>query len=217
MFNDNTRLTLDLKAQDRLREWFSKRADGEVVKLTAVQLGDSDIHYEMSQQISDVKILNAPFQVDGIKHKLIYSGSNTNLTGTVECYVRYVNEFGQVASYYNYPTNLNLSLGVAPPTTANQVNTDTLTFGVGNKEGYICFFQTLPDNFVDTNNVRLRLKEEYDIVTNNVPNTWEVIVDQANGSLFIAKPTGYTFAASTATITVKGQLSSISKTITFNI
>lgn len=217
-FNNPARLTLDAKVQDRLREWFSKRGMPDVIQLQALQLGDSDINYEMSQQTNGIRVLNAPYQVQGIKHKLIYTGSTTNITGKIEMYIRYVNDSGQVASYYQFPSNTNLTLGVYPPSRGNQINKTSILFNNlnPNKEGFILFYQTLPDGYLDVNNVPMRLKEEYDFNIPTIPVGWDFIIDQLNGSIFIARPDSYVFLGSTGTVQVKGQLSSISKTITFN-
>lgn len=218
-FNNPVRLTIDSKVQDRLREWFSKRGLPDAVQLKSVQLGDSDINYEMSQQVNDVRILNAPYQVQGIKHKLTYTGLVTNVTGVIETYYRYVNDVGQVSSFYTYPANINLSLGVYPPTRGNQIEQTELPFDNGspNKEGFIVFNQTLPDGYVTSpGNVPMRLKEEYDFTISIVPAGWEFIVDQANGSILVARPAGYTFLGLDGTITLKGHLSSLQKQIKFN-
>ena len=219
-FNNPNRLTLDLKCQDRLREWFSKRSTNELIQLSCVELGDSDINYELSQQVSDIRILNAPYQVEGVKHKLIFIGSAENLTGKLTNFIRYVDSNGIVNSYYNYPTNTSLSAGVAPPTLANGIDTNNVTFNTGSffKEGFIMFFQTLPDGYVDPSDgiTPLRLIETYNFTLTNLPNSWEVIIDEANGSLFIARPDNYVFLGGVGLILAKGTLSSITKTVTFN-
>lgn len=218
-FNNPARLTLDAKVQDRLREWFSKRGLPDAIQLKSVQLGDSDVNYEMSQQVNTIRVLNAPYQVQGIKHKLTYTGATSNVSGKIETYYRHVNDLGQVGSFYTYPTNLTLTLGVYPPSRGNQVNQLTIPFNTfsNTKEGFIVFNQTLPDGyFTPIDNIPMRLKEEYDFTISVYPTGWEFIIDQVNGSIFIAKPDSYVFLGMTGTILIKGHLSSLTRTIDFN-
>lgn len=218
-FNNPARLTLDAKVQDRLREWFSKRGLPDAVQLKSVQLGDSDINYEMSQQVNTIRVLNAPYQVQGIKHKLTYTGATSNVSGRIETYYRHVNDLGQVESFYSYHANLNLTLGVYPPSRGNQVNQSTISFNTlsNTKEGFIIFNQTLPDGYTTTpGNIPMRLKEEYDFTVSVYPTDWEFIIDQANGSIFIAKPDNYIFQGLIGTVQMKGHLSSLTRTIEFN-
>lgn len=218
MFNDPNRLTLDIKAQDRLREWFSKRGDATIVQLKCIELGDSDVDYEMSQQVNSIKILNSPYDVERIKHRLYYSGVVDNITGKITTFLRRVNAVDQVESLYNYPSSSGYTAGVVPPTRANGFDFNTIAFDSLSvlKEGFIVYYQTLPDNYFDSNGVPQRLIEQYVFTFNNVPSSWEVILDQTNGSFLIAKPAGYTFLSLTGTIQVDGTLSTLSKTITFN-
>jgi len=218
-FNNPARLTLDAKVQDRLREWFSKRGMPDALQLKSVQLGDSDVNYEMSQQVNSIRVLNAPYQVQGIKHKLTYTGATSNISGKIETYYRHVNDQGQVGSFYTYPTNTTLSLGVYPPSRGNQINQSTIPFNTlsTTKEGFIIFNQTLPDGYLmPSSNIPMRLKEEYDFTISVYPIGWEFIIDQVNGSIFIAKPDSYTFLGLVGTIQMKGHLSSLTRTISFN-
>lgn len=219
IFN-NIQLALDIKAQDRLREWFSKRGVTPNVVLTSVGLGDSDVDYEMSQQYTRMKILPAPYNVGKIKHHLIYEGSVDNLTGSISMFLRRVNDSGIVQSLYNYPPdNVNYISGIAPPVLSAGYNFSNISFDTGNsnKEGFIAFFQSLPLNYVDSNGVQQRLLEQYDFTFLNFPISWEIILDQENSSLLIAKPSGYTFTGVTALIKLKGQISNIQRTIAVNI
>lgn len=218
VFN-TTQLAVDLKAQDRLRKWFSERGLSDSVIITCIGLGDSDITYEMSQQVSRIKVLQAPYQVPRIKHHLYYSGVATNVTGRISTFLRRVNASDQVESLYNYPpNNTSFSAGVIPPTLAMGYDFSTINFdtGASTKEGFIVYLQTLPDNYVDSSGVQQRLPEQYTFTFNNVPVSWEVILDQTNGSFLIAKPDSYVFASAQGSIVVQGVDSAISKTILFN-
>lgn len=218
VFN-NVQLSLDIKAQDRLRQWFSQRGSSGNVLIKCVGLGDSDVDYEMTQQYTRMKILNAPYNVPRIKHHLVYSGDVLNVTGVLSTFLRRVNDLEEVESLYSYPPdNTNFTAGIIPPTLANgydflDIIFDTLSVV---REGFIVYFQTLPDNYLDSDGVQQRLVEQYDFTFNNVPSSWEVIVDQTNGSFLIAKPAGYVFTTQQGSILIKGQDSSITKTILFN-
>lgn len=218
-FNSNF-LTLDIKAQNRLREWFSKRGNLDNVVINSVGLGDSDVDYNLSQQSSRIKVIQAPYQIPRIKHHLYYSGVTSNITGIITTFLRRVNYLDQIESIYDYPLdNTTYTAGVVPPTLENGYNFSTINFttGVANKEGFIVYFQTLPDNYFDSNNVQQRLIEQYDFTFNNIPITWEVIVDQINGSFLIAKPAGTVIGPTgQGDITIKGLTSGLSKIILFN-
>jgi len=218
IFN-SANLALDIKAQDRLREFFSKRGTSENITFTCVALGDSDVDYEMSQQVSRIKVLNAPYQVPRIKHKLIYSGVQTNLTGKITAFTREVTTNGLIFSYYDYPQNLTPTVGQIPPTLSNGFDISTIFFSPGTtgvKAGFIVYFQTLPDGFLDTNGIQERLKEKYTFITDNIPTGWEIIIDEVNGSLLIAKPASYTFTGGQSSIVISGTISGISRTIFYN-
>ena len=74
MLLDSQILQLDIKVQDKYRKLLSKLGqDG--VELKCVQLGDSDIDYELSPNIDNARILNAPYNVESIKYPLIYNGA----------------------------------------------------------------------------------------------------------------------------------------------
>lgn len=217
IFN-NLQLSVDVKAQDILRQWFSKRGGASNVVITCVGLGDSDVDYNMSQQVSRIKVVQAPYNTPRIKHHLYYSGVETNITGVITTFLRRVNEFDRVESLYNYPGSMTYTEGVIPPTLANGYDYVTINFDTGSivKEGFIAYFQTLPDNYVDGSGVQQRMKEEYSFTFIDVPNTWEVIVDQTNGSFLIAKPAAYTFLSYQGSIRVKGLASGLERTILFN-
>lgn len=218
VFNSSA-LAVDVKAQDKLREWFSKRGVPDNAVIKCMGLGDSDVEYNMSQQATRIKVLQAPFAVPRIKHHLYYSGVSANITGILTTFLRRVNELDQIESLYNYPpNNITYTAGVVPPTLSNGYNFSTIDFDILNvlKEGFLVYTQTLPDNYVDANGLQQRLIEQYDFTFNNIPVSWEVILDQSNGSFLIAKPAGYVFTSQQGSIIVKGLSSSISKTILFN-
>jgi hypothetical protein len=210
-------LSIDIKAADRLRQWFAGRGNFDGLKLNSVSLGDSDIDYRMSTQQSRIKVLQAPFNTQKIKTRLYYTGGEANLTGTLTMYLRRVNDSAVVESLYTYPPFITFIPGIAPPLIGNALNYNAIPFDTGdvNREGFICFIQTIPDGFF-YNSEQHRLKETYTFVFNNVPNTWEVILDQVNGSFFIAKPAGYTFLTLQGSIQITGNISTITKTFLFN-
>jgi hypothetical protein len=225
VFN-NVDLSLDIKAQDRLRQWFSQRGTGKNVVFTAVALGDSDVDYGMSQQISRIKVLNAPFNVPKIKHRLIYSGSQSNISGSISVFTRLVNSNGIVSSRYQFPTNSNFAQGQIPPTLINGLSVDSIFFdpSIVTKMGFIVYFQTLPTGYLDPNGIQERLKQNYTYTTNNIPTGWEILIAMniqpgqqfQNGSLFIAKPDSYSFNGSQSSITITGTTSGITTTIFYN-
>lgn len=184
MFPENTQLKLDVKAQDRLREWFAQRNDAEVdnLVLTCLSLGDSDVDYKLSDKVDQIRVLNAPYNVERIKHKLIFRGSNTNLTGTITAFARYVNQDGTLSSLYEYPPSSETFLpGIFPPSVENGFDQSELIFQGGldaTREGYVLFFQTLPDGFFvgtgEDPTQLLRLVEPYDITIENMPSVKDV-------------------------------------------
>lgn len=216
-FNKN-QLTINTTVQDRLRQFFATRNGSlQDVKISSVGLGDSDVNYELTPQYTNIKVIESSYNIPRIKYHLVYDGVVDNLTGSIESYIRLVSFTGVVSSYYGYPGNTTLTPGVVPPLRANQVNVTALGYSGTRKQGYIVFNQTLPDNYTDSSGVKLRLKEEYQFDTYNFPSSWELIIDNINGSFFLAKPTGYTFISSTGTIKITGKKSALTKTITFNI
>lgn len=217
---NNIQLALDVKAQDRLRKWFADRGSAANLIITSVGLGDSDVDYELSQQYTRIKVLNAPYNVGKIKHHLIYEGPVENITGDITMFLRRVNDSGVVESLYNYPPdNINFAAGIAPPTLSTGYDFSTINFDIlnSNKEGFIVYFQTLPTGYLDSSNVQQRLSEQYDFTFLNFPGSWEIILDQENSSFLIAKPAAYVFTGNTALIKLKGQTSSIQRTIGVNI
>ncbi len=218
----NLNLFIDLKTQDKLRKWFSERNSLNGLVLTGLSLGDSDVDYKLSQQFYNIKTLAAPYEVSEIKHKLVYDGQINNLIGILTTYLRRVNPDGTVDSLYYYingnSSNISFNPGTAPPVLANGYDWPTIPFTIteNDREGFILFPQTLPDGYYDTNGNKLRLKETYDFDISVIPAGWEIIIDDVNGSLLIAKPTGYTFLTLFGQIKISGRDSGITKTINFN-
>lgn len=223
----NLNLFIDLKTQDRLRKWFSLRdttnGPGQI-DIKNLALGDSDVDYKLSLQVNKIRPLPAPYEVPRIKHNLLYEGNVGNITGVISAYLRRVNNTAQVESLYNHISGmaggLAFSSGNLPPTISNEYNWSTIpwTQTPGEREGFIVFLQTIPDNYFDTDGITpMRLVETYDIEfdTTNFPATWEVIIDNINGSFLIAVPTTYTFGTLTQQIKIKGRLSGIIKYLTF--
>lgn len=164
---NSRQLFIDLKAQDRLREWFSKRGGSRESNLVVdrFSLGDSDVDYELSQQLNSMQILPTPYQTPQIRHKLIFDGDYSNVTGSLKLLVRKLNEVGGVSATYDSSGNLTQSRVVPDVKYARD---PSLLFTTA-KEGYIVFIETLPDNYVDTTGAPLRLKESYDVIFTNLP------------------------------------------------
>jgi len=223
MILNTNQITVDIKVADRYRNLISKLGSNNV-ELKCVILGDSDINYELSDKINEVKILNAPYNPDAIKYPLIYNGLGNGVKGTITSFLRYVNENGDVSSYYEYPTNQNLSVGRIPPVLKNGIDQDFINF-TNNKMGAIIYLQTLLDYYRTEEGVQQRLKEPYEIKvffnnTENIPNGWQVINDFNNGSLLISKDSIVlqdSVNVFNGLLTVKGSISNIEKNILFNI
>ncbi len=219
MILDNNILQLDIKLQDPYREIISKLGKGNV-EITCVILGDSDIDYELSQDMNNAKILNAPYSVTSVKYPLVYNGLGKSLVGKVTCFARKIDSASKVNSLYTYPTNKVFSYNRIPPTLENGFDWDKLEF-TADKMGYILFFQTLLDFYVDDNGVQQRVKEQFsfNITFNNspiLPSGWEIIIDQDNGSLLIGKNASAVTNIYNGKIEVQGKTTSNKKVIEFN-
>jgi hypothetical protein len=190
-FNTSRQLVLDIKAQDRLREWFAQRGSNANVIIKCIGLGDSDVDYELSDQVDKIQVLSAPYNVT---HKLIFEGQASNLTGKITSYLRYVDSTGQISSLYGYPPSTSFTTGIFPPLVTNGFDQDQITFSGTAREGFIVFLQTLPDNFTepDPNNpsqvLPLRFVEEYDIVLENLPAT-NLITNATNATPVVISTT----------------------------
>lgn len=217
-------LTIDLKVTDRYRKWFSYLGkDPDYLASTCVSLGDSDIDYELAPNIEDSRILSAPFSIEGIKHKLIYNGVGKNLSGVIKCFARKVNSNGEVESLYNYPVNEIFTIDTTPPSLENGKNWERVTFN-DTQMGFILYFSTVLDFYLDENGKKKRLSEEYEISFDwngspITPNNWGYIIDQENGSIFFYKantsivPIGLEYVGK---IKIVGKKSNKIKEIQFN-
>jgi hypothetical protein len=219
MILNSNQLKLDIKAQDRLRRWFAERNNPHNIQITCVGLGDSDIDYELAGRSNTIQNLAAPYDTPTIKHHLVYSGLVNNITGKITLFLRRVTSNGIVQSLYGYPPTLAFTSGVIPPTLANGYDFSVISFdnSLITREGFVGFLQTLPDNYLDSNNVQQRLNEQYTYDIVNLPTNWEFIIDHVNNSFLLAKPDNYVFQNTSGLIKVKGNDSGLSKTIIFNI
>lgn len=215
-------LKLEIKVQDKYREWFSGLGQETALKASCVILGDSDVDYSIAPNISKTRILSAPFNVEGVKHKLIYNGVGKNLSGLIKCFVRRVNSTGDIESLYDYPLTNTFTAGTTAPTLENGNNFEFVTF-TNSKMGYILFFSTVLDYYLTDTGIKKRLGEEYtfDIDWNGLPmpTNWDFVVDNVNGSMFISKNELANSVGSiyNCTITAKGKNSNKIKKIKFNL
>ncbi len=190
MFNPEKRLIVDVKIQNRLREKFSKiaQANPQNLRISCIEFGDSDVDYRLSYDYTKIRVLNAPYNIERIKSRLVYQGLDAGLTGEIKMYKRFVDSQGYVSSYYQYPDSNALSLGVLPPTLANGFDNNTLFFGNDPVQGWVCFLETVPDGYYDDQGNQLRLPELYTFtVTNLYPDFLEITLDEVNGSFFASK------------------------------
>lgn len=219
---DSQVLSIDVKVQDRYRQWLSSLGNDGLLTAKCVILGDSDIDYELPN-MNVAKILNAPYSTQGIKHKLIYNGVGKNLAGTLKAFARKVLSNGEVQSLYTYPSNEIWGTGILPPNLGNGKSWEELVFD-DSQMGYILFFSTVLDYYFDEDGVKKRLTEEYEYTfdwdgSDITPANWEFIIDNENGSLLLSKkdttavPVG---TISRASLTVKGLYSNKTKKIIFN-
>ncbi|MEO6306081.1 MAG: hypothetical protein ABIP51_23235 [Bacteroidia bacterium] len=181
-----------MKVQDKYRKWFSALGtDPNYLASTCVILGDSDIDYELAPNIDNSRILSSPFSVPAVKHKLIYNGVGKNLSGIIKCFARRVNSDGSIDSLYQYPLNENFIAGNVGPTLENGKNWESITF-TDAKMGFILFFSTVLDFYLDENGIKKRLVETYDFSFDwdgspLTPVKWNYIIDLDNGSIFFYK------------------------------
>lgn len=217
-------LTLDLKIQDKYRKWFAALGtDPNFLASTCVIIGDSDIDYSLAPNIDTTRILSAPFNVPAIKHKLIYNGVGKNLSGIIKCFARKVNSDGTINSLYNYPVTQVFTSGNTPPSLENGKNWEVINF-IDNKMGYVFFFSTVLDFYLDDNGKKKRLVEKYDFTFDwggsiTTPVKWKYIIDIDNGSLFLLKedttssPVG---SVLNGKISIVGKTTQKTKEINFN-
>lgn len=216
-------LQLDIKLQDKYRSYISSLETDPTLLPSCLILGDSDVDYELAPNVNTTRVLNAPYSVGGVKHKLIYNGVGKDLSGVIKCFARKVDTDGTIESLYNYDQNLNFSPGNIPPTLQNGYDWNQLTFD-DSQMGYILFFETVLDYYIDVNNVKERLVETYSFTfdwdgSGITPANWDYVIDNTNGSLLLTKvnttstPIGLNYRGK---ITIVGSFSQKVKTVTFN-
>lgn len=231
MYNNNRNLKLDIKAQDRLREWIAKRDSLLPLTLGAISFGDSDIDYSLSpnQYVNGIRILNTPYNQPKIKYPIAYSGLVGKLIGQVRSYVRVINPNGRLSSMYSYPSppstfpntvSDGFTVGNGIPTLENAYNWTSWEFNdFGSKGGIIVFNETIPDNYVDAStNLPLRVLETYEVTLSSpLPSNWELIIDNEFGSFLLAHNSTAIQQNTFRTITITGLKSGITKNFTFNV
>lgn len=216
-------LQLDIKVEDRYRKWFASLGQENALAATCVILGDSDIDYELAPNIDTSRIVSTPYNVEGIKHRLIYNGVGKNLAGQIACFARKVTDTGAIQSIYDYPSNEIFTTGVVPPSLENGKNWERIDF-TDSKMGFILYFSTILDYYYDENGVKKRLVEKYNFSFDwdggAQPIGWDYVIDNDNGSILIAKedttssPVG---SAYNGVLTVVGQDSQKIKKVRFNL
>lgn len=224
MILDSSQIQVDIKVQDRMRKWLSRLMTSGTLEFECIMLGDSDIDYELSVDMSKARILNAPYNIEAIKYPLIYNGLGKGIKGVITCFARYVDANGDISSYYDYPVSTALTIGKIPPTLQNGYDIDSAAF-TNNRMGVIFFIQTLLDYYRDENNLQQRLKEVYEFKvlfngSETIPSGWQVIKDINNSSLFISKDTVTLVDPSTTLngeLQIVGNISKIQRSIKFNI
>lgn len=222
LLNPN-QLVLDIKLQDRFRRWFSTIGNENLLTAGCVILGDSDIDYELAPNVNSSRILDAPYQTEGIKYKLIYNGVGKNLAGAIKCFIRRVDVDGSIDSLYDYNADENFIPGQTPPTLVNGKDWDRITFQ-DVKMGYILFFETVLDYYLTDDGIKKRLVEPYTFSfdwngSSLTPSNWDFVIDNTNGSLLLTKqdtsgsPIGLNYRGN---LTVTGQTSRKIKIVNFN-
>jgi hypothetical protein len=221
MFNPEKRLIVDIKVQNRLREWFSRIADPtrNCDRITCIQFGDSEVDYDLGFDYTKIRVLNAPYNIESIKSKLAFEGLTSGISGKISTYFRRVGGDSNLSSYYNYPANNNLSLGITVPTLANAWDKNEILLENDENYGWIGFIETLPDNYLDINGNQLRLKEKYEIILNNPGGQLNpIIIDDENGSFFFSVPEISVASGTTiGNITIKGITSGLTKIVNLKI
>lgn len=231
MYNNNKNLKIDIKAQEKFREWVAKRNSLTPFTLGAISFGDSDIDYSLSpdKYINNIRILNAPYSQNKIKHPIAYSGLVGKLLGQVRSYVRVINPNGRLSSMYSYPNppstfpntvSDGFTVGNSIPTLENAYNWSTWEFNdFGAKGGIIVFNETIPDNYIDAStNLPLRILEQYEFsLSSSLPSNWELIFDNNFGSFLLAHNSTAIQQNAFRTITITGKKTGITKIFTFNV
>jgi len=222
ILNPNT-LVLDIKLTDEMREWLSTLGNEDLLSATCVILGDSDIDYNLAPKINTTRILEGPYNPPAVKYKLIYNGVGQDLSGTIKTFARYVNTDGTISSLYDYPTTSNFTSGTTPPSLENGKDFDQITFQ-DVQMGYILYFETVLDFYLDDDGTKERLNEDYTFTilwdgSATIPAGWDYVIDTVNGSMLLAKTDTTTSPIGTnyrGKITVFGNTSNKTKVVTFN-
>jgi hypothetical protein len=223
MILDPNTLILDIKATDALRQWFSTVGNEDFKQAACVILGDSDIDYSLAPNINASRILDAPYAPPGVKFRLIYNGVGQDLSGLIKCFIRQVATDGTVTSLYNYPANNTFTAGATPPSLANGLDWEQITFD-DTQMGFILFFETVLNFYLDSTGTKERMAELYTISVSwdgspTIPPNWDFVLDNVNGSMLLSKsdttgsPIGTNYRGS---ITIVGLLSQKTKIVTFN-
>lgn len=215
-------VSINIVLQDKYRKILSEFKNKSI---TTLALGDSDVDYLYESRLprSFDYVLDAPYNIQEIKNKLIFNGIGKDLSGNVSVFARKVLANGSVQSLYNHPTTNNFSTGVSVPKLSNGLDISQITFD-NNKMGYILYFQTILDFYLDENNLNKRLDETITSTitwngTTNIPVNWEITKDDINNSLLISKldttlnPVSNSYLGE---IKLKGEVSKKEKTIKFN-
>ena len=212
---------VDIKLQDKARQLLSQLNGKLAVK--CFSLGDSDIDYELSPNMNNARILNAPYSVQSIKYPLIVNGGGKGLKGTISCFLRYIDTDGNISSLYNYPPSLTFTNGIIPPTLDEGYDWTQVNF-TNVKMGVILYFQTLLDYYMDSMGKQERLSELYDMKvlfngTEVIPTGWQVIKDLTHGSLLLGKDSTVTVTPANyqGSIQITGKLTKQVRIVQFNI
>jgi len=234
-------IIVDIKIQDELRRLFSERGSTNGIKITNLSLGDSDINYDLVDNYKTIKTFPSPFKTYGIRHKLVYEGDVNNVSGNINCnlvkIIKDVDGIVKLQATYNYPPDsTNFITKKTKPGLVNASDFSQLIYSdqENSVSGYVVFLKTIIDNYFDSSNNPLCLKESYSLYINNVllnfsdtgvllnseliPGGWEFIYDIENYSFMLLKPEGYSFSLSgeEATIQIIGEETAIKKQLIFN-
>lgn len=176
---ETRQLFINLKTQDKLREWFSKRGSVENIVFNNMSLGDSDINYELSSQLNKIVSLPTPYQTPSIKHKLTFDGNFNGLSGKINAYIRKIDKDGNISSQYEAQNNFKE--GIVIPTVNQKYDCVNINF-TNVVEGIVIFFETIPDGYVDSNGKVVRVEEDYFFSFENLPESLAITINPLGGS-----------------------------------